>query len=71
MTIIKYYSIAKATWIYIPDSFLNYLFRIILNLLIIAYFQLSVGLIIPETSLSLSSEQDSINEMNWKRLLKS
>ena len=36
-----------------------------------AYFQSSVRLIIPETSLSLSSEQDSINEMNWKRLLKS
>ena len=38
----------------------------ILNIIIIACFQTSVGLIIPETSLSLSSKQHDINEeMNW------
>ena len=36
-----------------------------LNIIIIAYFQSSVGLIIPETSLSLNSKQDDINKINW------
>ena len=30
-----------------------------------AYFQSSVQLIIPETSLSLNSKQDDTNEINW------
>ena len=38
----------------IIDSFLNKIFKIIWNILIIAYFQPSVGLIILETALSLS-----------------
>ena len=38
----------------IIDSFLNKIFKIIWNILIIAYFQPSVGLIILETALSLN-----------------
>ena len=34
-----------------------------LNISIITYFQPSVGLIIPETSLSLNLKQDDINEI--------
>ena len=43
----------------------NKIFKIILNILIIAYFQPSVGLIISETTLSLNSKQDDIIEINW------
>ena len=41
------------------------MFKIILNILIIAYFQASVGLIIPEATLSLNSKQDDMIEINW------
>ena len=41
------------------------MFKIILNILIIAYFQPSVGLIIQETTLSLNSKQDDKIEINW------
>ena len=47
----------------ITDSFANEIFKITLNILIITYFQPSVGLIIPETSLSLNSKQDDIYEI--------
>ena len=35
-----------------------------------AYFQSSVRLIIPETSLSLNSKQDDTNEINWMLIKK-
>ena len=38
---------------------------------IIAYFQPSVGLIIPKTSLSLNSKQDDVDEFNWMLIKKS
>ena len=38
--------------------------KITLKILIIDYFQPSVGLIIPETSLSLNSKQNDVNEIN-------
>ena len=35
-----------------------------MNILIIVYFQPSLGLIIPETSLSVNSKQNGVNEIN-------